>query len=177
MTIQQPTPILTINLLPWRTQQRQRRQQCFLLLLTSTIFVCFIILWSYHHYLQKQQIELQKQIQQLNIKYLQLTSLQKQQTLKKENQQLINFLSLLTKITPNQIYLTQIEKNQKKIIVHGITSSLSQLAHFSKQLQIQNFNQSSQPETKPLEQTNGKTQKYIFTLKTDLKVTRIHAAT
>lgn len=176
MTIQQPIPILTVNLLPWRAQQCQRQQQFFLFLLTTTILACLTILWSFHHYLKKQHEELQKQMQQLNTEYLQLADLQKQQTLKKENQQLINFLSLLTKITPNQIYLTQIEKNQQKIVVHGITSFIPQLTHFTKQLQIQNFNQPSQPEIKRLEQTRNETQKYTFSFKTILKIADTDAA-
>jgi len=142
---------MSINLAPWREWAWQKKWRAIMMrcFWYSIIFVGMTVvvkIWLQDHarYLQKQILAIQTQIQSIpndphfQEKYRLLKKLQWQKQLKikteKSNVMVENALAMLANQLPSQTVLQDIHITHDKIILHGKSSSLSEIHQYQQQL-------------------------------------------
>lgn len=144
--------MIQINLLPWREQARQVKKMRFIIALSSSVILTFLIIVGIHAYFsraisiqQKRNAFIQSEIDQEQAK------LEKLQTLKKEhlaiesqlrliakwrteNFQAVRLLNELINITPRTIFITKLTRASNIVTITGKAQSNAQVTYFMKEI-------------------------------------------
>lgn len=153
---------MSINLLPWRQNQRYRKQKLFIIRLIIYFFVFFfaslmipLIFHSEAKQTQQKIIALQKTDKQIilhhsinrdqeallkKLRYIQSVV---QQT-KQHNQSMMHTLLCIANTLPNSAVLHQLIINKQAITLSGIGNQLSDIHHYVTTLQAEKIGQSVQ---------------------------------
>lgn len=137
---------MSINLLPWRAQQRQQRKNKRRLRFLSLLVLASLCVFSLYCYLQniiqeqlqrnnRLQSELQylekplKELNQLKNQYKQLlTHLNVLQSNQRSNEWTLYFFIELLKILPDPVYVTQIKRVKEQVILVGCSPTARELS-------------------------------------------------
>jgi len=173
------------NLLPWREIQRknERRRACILaLVLLAALAIIFLVINYYINGLvEKQQDanqELRNEIEQLNISLNKITKIKKEksyliarisllQKLENSSVLLLHFFDELNKIIPEEIYLSQIKRMGKQIVLQGNSYSNQAVSLFMQK--IENNAWMNAPNLIEIKNENEQKENNSFTLGFTLK--------
>lgn len=135
-----------INLLPWREEARQKQQQEYLTALLASAIAAALLMFAVSSYfggkidsqrarnsfLQAETAILDQKIQELNQLKQQKQDLEQRLKLVQELQQSRNLLTQLfnamADITPQGVYLTRVEKQDRLLKIEGKSESNNRLA-------------------------------------------------
>lgn len=149
--------MIDINLLPWRDEQRKKDKKSFLIALTLSIALTFVILVFIHFTLAKKVKNqerrnkiLQTEINRITNQIVKLDKVkdkekilsQQIQTLHglEEDQYLsVKLLNEINKIVPKGIFLQAIRKAKNKLSIQGNATSNIIVSHFIKSLKGSSF--------------------------------------
>ena len=175
-----------INLLPWREELIQVRNKLFAFVTGAIVFCCVVILFFMNIYvkalvlaeehdiklLQQENSVLDKKIAKINglkdQRKLLLTRRDIIQSLQTNRLFIIQIFDGLTRIMPEGVYLTNVERNKNELIIEGISDTNSRVSKFMRNLeQLKWFSNATLIELKTLDTKNGQkgsTQEVVFKL-------------
>jgi len=143
----------SVNLLPWREEQRVARQKRLLELLVLVAVFALVTVWLMGAYLEHQITAQQKRNQFLDDYAFKLEQQIKQQSsaeqqhqalltriamveaLQKQRNQTTEFLNLLPKLIPQGVYVDKLKVTDQQVELEGIADSTSRLAQMLDKLE------------------------------------------
>ncbi|ELP5729182.1 PilN domain-containing protein [Vibrio vulnificus] len=135
-----------INLLPWREQKREEHKRRFVGLLVLGTLIAVGFQWGFGQYFSYQQrlqqerldylnhyiAQLDKRIQSMNIAKEEhgqiLARLKVVESLQAERNKTTVFMSLMTEVIPDGVYVDKIKMNANEVEIAGISDSTARLA-------------------------------------------------
>lgn len=141
-----------INLLPWREEKRQERQQQFYVAMGITLafaIVVFYIITSYMNGLLDEQTQrntyLQQEIAKLDIQIKEIQDLEKKrdrllarmqviQDLQQSRPKVVKVFDSLVRTVPEGIHLQVLSREGDKLIVQGVAQTNARVSVFMNQL-------------------------------------------
>ncbi len=137
-----------INLLPWREELRQQKQQDFIVAITAGAIVTLLLLgaiWIYiedmKDYQQRRNSMLDEEIRFVNKKIKEikdidekkntlLTKIEVIQTLQESRPQIVHLFDELAKVTPDGIFLSKFTQTGKNLAFSGKAQSNARVSAF-----------------------------------------------
>lgn len=142
-----------INLLPWREEARQQRQQDFLtaggIALGITLGIAVLVHLFFEGRIDNQQAlnqYLEGEIAKLNIKIKEIEALEKTkadllsrmeiiQQLQKSRPEIVRLFDELVTALPEGVYLTKVEQNARSVVIEGRAQSNARVSAFMRQVE------------------------------------------
>jgi len=139
-----------INLLPWREELRQQRQQEFLIAMgASVVATCILFGLVYMHiegmkeYQQQRNDRVTHEIEEVDKKIKEIEEIEAKKSklnakidlikgLQESRPEIVHVLDELRKITPIGIYLTKVEQKEKVITISGKSEVNSKVSDYMK---------------------------------------------
>jgi type IV pilus assembly protein PilN len=141
-----------INLLPWREERRQERQQQFLTIVVASFVIAvaiFYIALSYSNGLIDEQnqrnVFLKKEIELMDSKIAEISTLEDERTrllarmnviqeLQISRPKVVKVLDAIVRTLPEGIYLEKLTRQGDSIILDGVAQSNARVSVFMRQL-------------------------------------------
>jgi type IV pilus assembly protein PilN len=145
--------VARINLLPWREEARQQRQQDFLtaggIALGITLGIAVLVHLFFEGRIDNQQAlnqYLEGEIAKLNIKIKEIEALEKTkadllsrmeiiQQLQKSRPEIVRLFDELVTALPEGVYLTKVEQNARSVVIEGRAQSNARVSAFMRQVE------------------------------------------
>lgn len=142
-----------INLLPWRQQQKQKKQKQYIATLGVTSLFAVLVVYAISSYyatlIENQQARnqyLNSEISVLDSKIQEIKQLKDRRVSLEQRMQLIvdlqrnrnlgaQIMDELVKVVPPGIYLVKLEKNDGKVILQGKTESNNRVSTMMRQIE------------------------------------------
>lgn len=142
-----------INLLPWRLQERIRRQREFGIAVVGAIFaagvVTLITSWAFTAAIDRQNERnalLKREIAALDKQITEILDLENQKTrlvarmdiiskLQRSRPEIVHVFDQLVRTLPDGVYLTTVKQSDKKIEIHGIAQSSTRISTFMRNIE------------------------------------------
>lgn len=119
-----------INLLPWREQQKQRKLRQFLLVWLLTLLSSLLSLGLAAMLLTAKINSTAQTNQRLQLHIAQLQSMQQKLDIRQQQQNVVQFLAALTRITPGPVYLVQLSYDNNAFLITGHAVANADLGEF-----------------------------------------------
>lgn len=148
---------ININLLPWREELKEQQKKAFLILLSVGIFIACAGMFCVH-ILVGQQIKFQNEnnaylkneIRILDLKIAEIINLEKEkkqllakmeviQQLQASRPQTVRLFDGIARILPQGMFLTNLTRTGKNILIDGKTESNSRVSTFMRNIEASNW--------------------------------------
>jgi type IV pilus assembly protein PilN len=142
----------SINLLPWRTELRQRRQKEFAVGMFAAVALALVIAFLWHiavnsmidaqnrrnELLQTEIAQLDKQIEEiLNLeeqKRRMLARMEVIERLQRSRPEVVHLFDQLVRTLPDGVYLTSVKQNDRKLELSGVAQSSTRVSAFMRNI-------------------------------------------
>lgn len=142
-----------INLLPWRDEQRKKRQEEFIVGIVLTAIAAVAIMFGIQMYLSSlisEQKDMNRivgeKIAEINLITSKITDIQEQnsilqnkrsaiQKLQKSRPEVVHFFDEVAKVTPEGVHLTQLKQESSRISLVGKTQSNARISAFMRNVE------------------------------------------
>jgi len=138
----------TINLLPWREEQRQQKQHDFVMSIVAAVlvtgFIFFLVYMQIEgmkEYQQRRNQLIQREIKAVDKKIKEIKDIESKkrqlmtkikviQTLQESRPEIVHLFDELPKSTPEGVYITQFKQNGKNLMFTGKAQSNARVSAY-----------------------------------------------
>jgi type IV pilus assembly protein PilN len=177
----------SINLLPWRQEQRKRRQTQFAIGAVGALVVAGLVTLIAHFavgsmidaqerrndLLQKEIVELDKKIEEIvaleEQKSRMLSRMEVIEKLQRSRPQVVQVFDQLVRTLPDGVYLTSVKQSDRKLEIVGVAQSSTRVSAFMRNIDASET--LSAPELKVIQTGKGANAGAEFTLYAQVRTT------